>query len=49
MKPVLLEYRGQLCTGEVVRSFGPLRKVRVDSAGGYFLAWVPRWRIVGPC
>jgi hypothetical protein len=42
---VTVEYRGQLVQGELVRSLLFMRRVRLHTARGYFLAWVPRWKL----
>jgi hypothetical protein len=42
---VRVEYCGQLVTGYVLRSCWFMRRVRLDTEDGYFLAWVPKWRV----
>jgi hypothetical protein len=41
-----VEYKGQLVTGEVIRSFLFMRRVAIRHRAGYdFLAWVPKWKV----
>jgi hypothetical protein len=41
----LVEYRGQLVYGDVLRSFLFMRRVRLYTSRGYFLVWIPKWKV----
>lgn len=47
LRDTVVEYRGQVVGARVLRTRGPFLRVMMRvKDGGYFTAWVPRWKVL---